>query len=205
MENKYKYIKINNLYPYTSNARTHSDSQIEKIANSINEFGFNNPVLIDKENGIIAGHGRVLAAIKLNMLEVPTLRIDHLSETQKRAYVLADNKLALDAGWDNDLLSLELERLQELDFNLDLTGFNDEELIALTGDIESIEFPELNAGDKNPYQQKTFTLHDTQANIVDDAIIKAKTYPCYNEGVNENSNGNALNYICEQWLKLYDK
>lgn len=120
--------KVNDLIPYINNARVHSDDQINQIAASIKEFGFTNPVLIDGENGIIAGHGRVLASKKLNIDKVPTIELSHLTETQKKAYILADNKLALNAGWDDDLLSLELLNLRELDFDLDLIGFGEDEL-----------------------------------------------------------------------------
>ena len=119
---------VNDLIPYINNARVHSDDQINQIAASIKEFGFTNPVLIDGENGIIAGHGRVLASKKLNIDIVPTIELSHLTETQKKAYILADNKLALNAGWDDDLLSLELLNLRELDFDLDLIGFGEDEL-----------------------------------------------------------------------------
>jgi len=120
--------KVNDLIPYINNARVHSDDQINQIAASIKEFGFTNPILIDGENGIIAGHGRVLASKKLNIDKVPTIELSHLTETQKKAYILADNKLALNAGWDDDLLSLELLNLRELDFDLDLIGFGEDEL-----------------------------------------------------------------------------
>ncbi len=125
---RYENVEITKLIPYENNARTHSEEQVEKIANSIKEFGFINPVLIDSEYGIIAGHGRVLGATKLGMTEVPCLFIEDLTEAQKRAYILADNKLALDAGWDEELLKIELDELQKLDFNIELTGFSFEEL-----------------------------------------------------------------------------
>ena len=114
--------------PNENNARTHSKEQVEKIAKSIEEFGFINPVLIDNEYGIIAGHGRVLGASKLGMDEVPCLFIEDLSEAQKRAYILADNKLALDAGWDEQILQIELQALQEMDFDITLTGFELEDI-----------------------------------------------------------------------------
>ena len=120
---KYGQIAIEALTPYERNARTHSEAQVEKIANSIREFGFLNPVLVDKKNMIIAGHGRVLAAKKLGYKEVPCLRVEDLTETQIRAYILADNKLAEEAGWDELLLSQELAKLQDEDFNIELTGF----------------------------------------------------------------------------------
>ena len=121
---RYENVRIDKLKPYKNNARTHSESQIEKIANSISEFGFINPVLIDSDYGIIAGHGRVKGAEKLGMVEVPCLFVEDLTEEQKRAYIIADNKLALDAGWDYELLKIELEELDNLDFDITLTGFD---------------------------------------------------------------------------------
>lgn len=127
----YKEARVSDLIPYARNSRTHSDEQVAQIAASIKEFGFTNPVLVDGDNGIIAGHGRVLAARKLGMDTVPVVELAHLSEAQKRAYVIADNKLALNAGWDNDLLALEFAELQELGFDLSLTGFSTDEIGAL--------------------------------------------------------------------------
>lgn len=121
-------IGLAQLIPYASNARTHSELQINQIAASIEEFGFNNPVLIDPDNGIIAGHGRVLAAQILNLDEIPCIRLGHLSEVQKKAYVLADNKLTLNGDWNLELLKAELNRLDEEAFDLGLTGFDDKEL-----------------------------------------------------------------------------
>ena len=121
---------ISDLIPYANNARTHSDEQVTQIASSIKEFGFNNPILIDKDNGIIAGHGRLEAAKKLGYTEVPTIKLEHLTDTQRKAFILADNRIALNSGWDTTLLSLELK---ELDTELDLTslGFDAKELAAL--------------------------------------------------------------------------
>ena len=116
------------LIPYARNARTHSDQQVAQIADSIREFGFTNPVLIDEEDGIIAGHGRVLAAHLLGLDEVPCIVLTHLSPTQRRAYVIADNKLALNAGWDLEMLSLEIGEIGEAGFDLNLTGFDEFEL-----------------------------------------------------------------------------
>jgi site-specific DNA-methyltransferase (adenine-specific) len=124
-------IGIATLIPFAKNSRTHDDAQVAQIAASIREFGFTNPVLIDEANGIIAGHGRVMAARKLKLAEVPCIRLSHLSDAQKRAYVIADNKLALNAGWDEAMLKLELADLKALDFDLDLTGFNTAEIDAL--------------------------------------------------------------------------
>ena len=121
---RYENVPIDKLIPYVNNARTHSEKQVKKIASSIQEFGFINPVLIDSNYGIIAGHGRVKGAEKLGMDEVPCLFIEDLTEEQKRAYIIADNKLALDAGWDYELLKIELEELDNLDFDITLTGFD---------------------------------------------------------------------------------
>lgn len=126
--NKMEMVNIDQLIPYANNARTHSKDQIIKLRSSLREFGFVNPVLIDKDKNIIAGHGRVMAAKEERIKEIPCVLVEHLTEAQKKAYILADNKLALDAGWDNDLLEVELRALEELDFNLELTGFDLEEI-----------------------------------------------------------------------------
>jgi DNA modification methylase len=121
---------INDLIPYAKNARLHDDKQINQIAGSIKEFGFNNPILIDKDNGIIAGHGRVMAARKLGLKEVPTILLDHLNETQRKAYILADNRIAINSTWDNEMLSLELMDIKD-DVSLAMLGFDVDELNAL--------------------------------------------------------------------------
>ena len=125
--------KVEALIPYAKNSRTHSDAQVAQIAASIREFGWTNPVLIDGENGIIAGHGRVLAARKLGMDEVPCIELAGLTDTQRRAYIIADNKLGLNAGWDNELLALELGELHAADFDMALLGFDAGELSAAMG------------------------------------------------------------------------
>src|SRR5512146_3299821 len=122
---------VEKLRPYAKNARTHSDAQVAQIAASIAEFGFNAPILVDSNAGIIAGHGRLLAARKLGLAEVPVVVLDHLSETQRRAYIIADNKLALTAGWDETTLTAELRDLGGAGVDLALVGFSDEELEAL--------------------------------------------------------------------------
>ena len=124
----YKTVSTASLIPYARNARTHSPAQVDKIAASIREFGFLNPIITDGQSGIIAGHGRVMAAQKLGLDNLPTIDAAHLSESQRRAYVLADNRLALDAGWDNDLLKIELQDLEAEGFDLSLTGFNLDEI-----------------------------------------------------------------------------
>ncbi|MBM3775597.1 MAG: DNA methylase N-4, partial [Acidobacteria bacterium] len=129
-----EYWPIEKLIPYAKNPRTHSDAQVAQIAASIVEFGFTNPILVDSKAGIIAGHGRLLAARKLGLQQVPVVVLDHLSEPQKRAYIIADNKLALNAGWDEDLLRGELAELRDVDFSLDLIGFDEAELDRLLAD-----------------------------------------------------------------------
>lgn len=124
-------VSLAKLIPYARNARTHSEAQVAQIAGSIREFGFTNPVLIDAADGIIAGHGRVMAARALGLSEVPCIRLGHLTETQRRAYVLADNRIALNSGWDADMLALEVDSLIGDDFDLSLLGFDDAELAAL--------------------------------------------------------------------------
>lgn len=129
-----RYRAVTALIPYARNARTHSDAQVSQIAASIREFGFTNPVLVDGEGGIIAGHGRVMAARKLGLQQVPTIELRHLTDAQRRAYVLADNKLALNAGWDADLLRIEIADLQADGFDLALTGFSGDEIAAFLAD-----------------------------------------------------------------------
>lgn len=136
---KYENVSIDKLKPYERNARTHSDAQVEKIAKSIKEFGFINPVLIDGNFGIIAGHGRVLGAKKLGMTEVPCLFVEDLTKAQKKAYIIADNKLALDAGWDDEILKVELSELKDMNFDLSLTGFDDIEINGLEEPQEIVE------------------------------------------------------------------
>jgi len=126
-----EWLPIDALHPITGNARIHSPKQIRQIASSIEQFGFTNPILLDEACNILAGHGRVEAARLISLTEVPTLRIERLSEPQKRAYVLADNRLAELAGWDQNLLRIELQHLVELDFNIELTGFSTAEFDAL--------------------------------------------------------------------------
>jgi hypothetical protein len=128
---------LDRLVPYARNARTHSDEQVAQIAASIAEFGFNNPVLVDTNAGIIAGHGRVLAARKLGIDQVPVVVLDHLSETQKRAYILADNRIGENAGWDDEILRTELTDLKDADLDLALLGFDDDELATLFAEAAS--------------------------------------------------------------------
>lgn len=128
MQLKIKQVEVKSLIPYVRNSRTHSDAQVAQIAASIKEFGWTNPILVDGTNGIIAGHGRLLAARKLGQTEVPVIELAHMTESQKKAYVIADNQLAMNAGWDTSMLTLELSDLKEAGFSLDILGFDPKEL-----------------------------------------------------------------------------
>ena len=158
-----EYRKVETLIPFARNPRTHSEAQVAKLASSIVEFGWTQPLLIDGANGIIAGHGRLAAARKLDLVEVPVIELGHLTAAQKRAYVIADNRLALDAGWDEELLSLELAELSEAGYDLSMTGFTNEEIEELLVGAEqalqdeSSDETEDNAADEVP---------DTPANPV---------------------------------------
>lgn len=139
------YRNVSDLIPYINNARTHSETQVAQIAASIKEFGFNNPILLDGENGVIAGHGRIEAAKKLGLDVVPTIELEHLSPAQRKAYIIADNKLALNAGWDEDILKLEIETLTESELDIELLGFNEQELSAIMLEVEQ--------GETDPYAE----------------------------------------------------
>ena len=141
-----EYISVDALIPYARNSRTHSDAQVAQIAASIREFGFTNPVLIDDQGGIIAGHGRTMAARKLKINEIPCLRLSHLTDAQKKAYIIADNKLALNAGWDESMLKIEIDELKNINFDISLLGFDDLELKEL--------FEENEDESENEYTQK---------------------------------------------------
>ena len=139
---KFELVETDRLIPYARNARTHSDAQVAQIAASIKEFGFLSPIVVSGDDTILCGHGRVLAARKLGLKNVPCIREEYLTEAQKRAYIIADNKLSLNAGWDEDLLAVELADLQSEAFDLSLTGFSDEELAELlrTDDVAEDDF-----------------------------------------------------------------
>ena len=186
-----KLVDIEKLVPYVNNARTHSQDQINKLRSSIREFGFINPVIIDKDYGVIAGHGRIMAAKEEDIKEVPCVFADHLNEAQKKAYILADNRMALDAGWDEELLRVEIESLEDYGFNVELTGFSTEELSSLfdlgveaeeddfdveeelkkptfskTGDIWTLGSHKVICGDSTQWETFEKLLNDTKVNLV---------------------------------------
>ena len=131
---RFEKVNIDRLVPYARNARTHSKEQILQLRSSLREFGFVNPVIVDKDLNIIAGHGRIMAAREEGLTEIPCVFVEHLTEAQKRAYILADNRLALNAGWDEELLALEFADLKELGFDLEITGFDADEIEKLFAD-----------------------------------------------------------------------
>lgn len=150
-------VAVERLIPYARNSRTHSESQVAQIAASIREFGFTNPVLIDAEGGIIAGHGRVMGARQLGLAEVPCLRLAHLSEAQRRAYVIADNKLAMNAGWNEEMLALELRELMEGGYDVGLTGFALPEIDELLADLDATKDGKTDPDATPPVQPEAVT------------------------------------------------
>lgn len=195
---KIKEIATADLMPSPRNAKRHDDMQVAKIAGSIKEFGFGAPIITDGSNGILAGHGRWMAAMKLGLEKVPCVEMGHLSDTQRRAYMLADNRLSeTGGGWDMDMLKIELEELSAEEIDLDALGFGDDMTKAF--DIEEGKMPTLPDGDKQPFQQMTFTVHDEQAEDVAAAMAKAKQMGHGESAVNENSNGNALAFVCQSF------
>ena len=189
---EFQLVDINKLVPYANNARTHNKEQILKLRSSLREFGFVNPVIIDREYNVLAGHGRIMAAKEEGIAEVPCVYADHLTEAQKKAYILADNRMALDAGWDDELLAVEMEELQNLGFDLGLTGFDESEIADLfdinsdeakqddfdvdaelekpckskTGDIWYLGKHRVICGDSTLPETYTTLLGDTKVNLV---------------------------------------
>ena len=190
---EFQLVDINKLVPYANNARTHNKEQILKLRSSLREFGFVNPVIIDREYNVLAGHGRIMAAKEEGIAEVPCVYADHLTEAQKKAYILADNRMALDAGWDEELLSVEMQELQELGFDLSMTGFDEKELTDLLGvdadgeakeddfdlstalekaafvqrgDIWAVGRHKLMCGDATSAEDVSALMGDTKANLI---------------------------------------
>jgi ParB-like nuclease domain len=185
------------LIPHARNARTHSDAQVDQIAASIREWGWTAPVLIDEEGVIIAGHGRVLAAAKLNIDEVPVMIARGWSDERKRAYIITDNKLTENGGWDQALLSAELIAIGE--GLRPLTGFNADELRALSIGVPEMEFPDIPEGERGDFRTMNFTLHKDQVVAIEAAIAAALAAGPF-DSANPNRNGNALTHICESYL-----
>ena len=188
---------VGELHAHAGNARLHSAGQIEQIKASMLAFGFTNPLLVDEDGVLIAGHGRVLAARKLGLDDIPCMIATGWTDAQKRAYILADNQLALNANWDTEFLAIELGELASMDFDVSLMGFPNMAFDAQPLD----EYPSLPDGDKPEFQQMTFTLHDSQAEEVKAALDAAKAMGAF-DSPNENSNGNALARVCETFLTM---
>ncbi|SIO49757.1 ParB-like nuclease domain-containing protein [Bradyrhizobium erythrophlei] len=193
---------ISELIPSARNARLHSDEQIEQLVASISEWGWTMPVLVDEAGSIIAGHGRVLAAAQLGIDQVPTMVARGWSEAQKRAYLIADNKLTENGSWDQALLRIELNELATMGLD-GLTGFSEIELREMGIGVEGLGgMPVLADGERSPFQQMTFILHASQAEIVSAAIERAAQAlgPPTEASENQNQNGNALAEICRSYL-----
>ena len=165
-----KRVATVDLIPYANNSRVHNDEQVLQIAASIKEFGFLNPIIIDGANGIIAGHGRVMAAKKLGIEDLPCVDASHLTEAQKKAYIIADNKIALNSEWDNELLRIELNVLDDMGFDLELTGFDIDELAQLSNDLEIEEEKQSDGGS-----------YSEAYSIVIDCIDEEEQEALYNE------------------------
>lgn len=211
-----KLRKLADLVAYAQNSRTHSPAQIDELQGLLREYGWTNPVLIDPM-GMIAGHGRCMAAevmyargeqirfpggtlIPLGL--VPTIDCTGWSDAQRKAYIIADNRSALSAGWDEDVLRAELLSLQSVDFDLALTAMSYDELDRLMGEVPPLDaMPKLPEGDKDEFEQMTFTLHHEQAAQVQAAIALAASLGAF-DSENKNSNGNALARICETYLSI---
>ena len=202
-------IKIEDLIPYVNNPRN-NENAVDKVASSIAEFGFKNPIVIDKNNVVINGHTRLLASKKLGLKEVPVIKADDLTEAQVKAFRITDNKTSEYAEWNEELLKIELEQLEEMNFDLECTGFDMddiEKMLNLGFDYSEDEFGEdfeLPSGDKNPIQQRTFTLHDNQASLIDFAMSEIKEK--YNNDNletfgNTNINGNLLYMVVKEWVE----
>ena len=202
-------MKIEDLIPYVNNPRN-NENAVDKVASSIAEFGFKNPIFIDKNNVVVNGHTRLLASKKLGLKEVPCIVIDDLTEAQVKAFRITDNKTSEYAEWNEELLKIELEQLEEMNFDLECTGFDMddiEKMLNLGFDYSEDEFGEdfeLPSGDKNPIQQRTFTLHDNQASLIDFAMSEIKEK--YNNDNletfgNTNINGNLLYMVVKEWVE----
>ncbi len=168
MSEHYKYTtrKTKDLIPYENNSNKHSDEQVEQIANSIEKFKFTNPILIDENNGIIAGHGRVLGANKLNIEELPCIILEGLTEAEKKAYVIADNQIANNSEWDIETLKLEIESLEEMDFNIDIFGFDDDFFSELSSEDYSDKNIELNLDEFTDTIEMKFILSKEKYDFV---------------------------------------
>jgi ParB family transcriptional regulator, chromosome partitioning protein len=195
---KIEIADINSIKPYENNPRKLSEKAIEKVAMSLKEYGFRQPIVVDKDRIIVVGHTRFRASKKLGFKEVPITIADNLTPEQINGYRIADNRTSQESEWDFQPLQKELSDLADLNFNLELTGFNDSELdnyITFENDVD-IDLPDIPNEDKKPFQQITFTLHNTQFDIVKNAVDYIKKQNI-DDTINDNRNGNAITEICK--------
>jgi len=188
-------VAIDKIKPYSKNPRI-NDAAVQQVAQSLKAYGFQQPIVVDKKYVVVVGHTRLLAAKELGMDKVPVTVADKLTPKQIKAYRIADNKTNEFSTWDFDLLKDELDGLDNL-----FTGFDDDELDELLGDVSDVGFPNLVDGDKQPFQQMAFSLHDDQVELVKEAIVEAKLDSKHKSKLNDNSNANAITFICKEFLK----
>ena len=196
MELKIEYVDINSIRPYEKNAKLHPEEQIEQIKKSIEQFGMDDPIGIWKDE-IVEGHGRLIACKKLGYTEVPIIRLDHLTDEERKAYTLAHNKLTMNSDFDFNILDSELA---EIDIDMSEFGFKE---LDINMDDYGTDF-ELKDGDREPIQTMSLTFSDDQVEQVNEAISKMKqtdTYKSYENEYNKNSNGNALYLVVLEWLQ----
>jgi ParB-like chromosome segregation protein Spo0J len=196
---KIETIDIDRVIPYARNPRKNS-AAIDKVAASLREFGFRQPIVTDENLTVIVGHTRLAAAKKLNLSQVPVHIAEGLTDAQIKAYRIADNRVGEEAEWDNALLAVEIGDLKDQGYDLSLTGLSDLQLADLLPDVKALdEMPSLSSEDREPYQQMTFVLHDEQVEQVKAAIEAAHKLGEYNS-LNDNRNGNAIARICETFV-----
>jgi ParB-like chromosome segregation protein Spo0J len=199
---KIEMVDVERVIPYARNPRKNADA-VDKVAASLREFGFRQPIVTDENLTVIVGHTRLLAAKKLSLTQVPVHIAEGLTSAQIKAYRIADNRVGEEAGWDNALLSVEIGDLKDEGYDLSLTGLSELQLTDLMPDVKPLaEMPELASGDREPFQQMTFVLHDEQAQQIKAAIEAAHKFGDY-DSPNENRNGNALARICETFVSSH--
>ena len=195
-------VDVERVIPYARNPRKNA-AAVDKVAASLREFGFRQPIVTDENLTVIVGHTRLLAAKKLSLAQVPVHIAEGLTAAQIKAYRIADNRVGEEAEWDNALLAVEIGDLKDEGYDLSLTGLSELQLTDLMPDVKPLaEMPELASGDREPFQQMTFVLHDEQAQQVKAAIEAAHKFGDY-DSPNENRNGNALARICETFVSSH--
>lgn len=201
-------VEPEKLIPYDKNPRVISEEAIEATANSIKEFGFQQPVVVEPDFTIIIGHTRTLAAIELELDEVPVIVANDLNDAQIRQLRIADNKTSQFNAWQVDLLKLEFKDLEALDADLTLTAFSENEIAPLLEDdkpTKKTTKTKTEPEEENPFTKVQYSFHNDQASVINDAVTLARTSPIVDTGLNDSANANALTLICEQWLKHQDE